>query len=586
MKLHKITAAILSSHFLFACGGSTTALAPEQTIPSTPVINNPVVNNIVKTGVITGFGSIYLDGQRYLTDTASFTVNGQSGQSIDQLQVGMKVSINVQQSDDDTPSISAVYYENDIEGTVSEIDRNNKQISVAGTTVLYTDLTHFIGLTELTLSVDDRIEISGYLDANQMFVATYIELDDDADNDLYEYTSGIISNLNTAEQVFSLQNLRIDYSEIGSLNLNNGSKVNVEGRIVDGILIAAEVEAVSDNYYQSLSSDEISRVEIEGVITAYNQATNSITINGLNYTLAENVILENMSVISVQEFVEIYIDPTNDVVTKIQSKNEFVTQDGKIKGMIEALDASTQTLIINGIEYVFTAQTRVEDESDRYFDFTSLNLNDRVEIVYSLDAQGQFVILRIERESEREYEEEWELEGYVTSFDAASRNVVLNGMSVTLPDSVKFVIDDMLTDIDGFFNALTSLNNMKIEIAGAYDVSGNFFVNKVELESTTQSSDDDDSNDDGHSNDNDNNGIGYVELEGKITAILSENSFTLNGREVRIDFNTELELNDRNVNVEQFMAALSVGTRVEIEGTWMDSTYIYAFEAEIENDDD
>ncbi|MGB1144640.1 MAG: DUF5666 domain-containing protein, partial [Glaciecola sp.] len=78
---------------------------------------------------------------------------------------------------------------------------------------------------------------------------------------------------------------------------------------------------------------------------------------------------------------------------------------------------------------------------------------------------------------------------------------------------------------------------------------------------------------------------GYVEFEGKVTSIVDDSSFTLNNQAVKIDSNSELEINDRRVSVTQFMSALQVGVRLEIEGAWVNGDYIYAYEAEIESED-
>ena len=46
-----------------------------------------------------------------------------------------------------------------------------------------------------------------------------------------------------------------------------------------------------------------------------------------------------------------------------------------------------------------------------------------------------------------------------------------------------------------------------------------------------------------------------------------------------------MELNDRRVSVTEFMSTLQIGVKLEIEGVWVDGSYIYAYEAEIESDD-
>jgi len=594
MRFHKITLAIISSQLLYACGGGGDTSSNITPIPPSTAPTSPTVSTVIKTGVVTGFGSVYVDGQRFTTDNTSFTINGQAGQSIEQLKVGMKISMNVQESDEnDTHSVSSVLYDNDIEGAVTAIDRNNQQLVIVGTIVKYNDLTHFIGLTEMSLSVDDRVEVSGYFDIDGTFIATYIELDDDLVNDNSEYTSGVVGNLDDAQQTFMLSDITVNYASSNTAIIENGQKVRVKGVLIDGVLTANEVEIIDESYYLELSNDDIARVEKEGLVTAFDSVNNTITIDGLIYQLAADVVIEGNTNIQVQDFVEIYLDPATNLVIYIETKDRHLNTDGKIKGAIEAIDSINQTITVNGQVYTFVSTTRLEDDDDKYFNFASLSVNDLVEVAYVKNSQSDNLIQRIEREDENEYNEEWDLESRVFTVDAATQTITLNGMNVTLTESMRFIINDVVTDLTTFLTTATdSVGNDEIEIEGAFDSTGEFVVQKVELEqqSLNGSNNDNDSDNDSD-NDNDNHTSdnshynGYVEFEGKVTSIVDDSSFTLNNQAVKIDSNSELEINDRRVSVTQFMSALQVGVRLEIEGAWVNGDYIYAYEAEIESDD-
>ena len=598
MRFHKITLAIISSQLLYACGGGGDTSSNITPIPPSTAPTSPTVSTVIKTGVVTGFGSVYVDGQRFTTDNTSFTINGQAGQSIEQLKVGMKISMNVQESDEnDTHSVSSVLYDNDIEGAVTAIDRNNQQLVIVGTIVKYNDLTHFIGLTEMSLSVDDRVEVSGYFDIDGTFIATYIELDDDLVNDNSEYTSGVVGNLDDAQQTFMLSDITVNYASSNTAIIENGQKVRVKGVLIDGVLTANEVEIIDESYYLELSNDDIARVEKEGLVTAFDSVNNTITIDGLIYQLAADVVIEGNTNIQVQDFVEIYLDPATNLVIYIETKDRHLNTDGKIKGAIEAIDSINQTITVNGQVYTFVSTTRLEDDDDKYFNFASLNVNDLVEVAYVKNSQSDNLIQRIEREDENEYNEEWDLESRVFTVDAATKTITLNGMNVTLTESMRFIINDVVTDLTTFLTTATdSVGNDEIEIEGAFDSTGEFVVQKVELEQQSLNdsnidNDNDNDNDNDTDTDTDNHTSnnshdnGYVEFEGKVTSIVDDSSFTLNNQAVKIDSNSELEINDRRVSVTQFMSALQVGVRLEIEGAWVNGDYIYAYEAEIESDD-
>ena len=101
---------------------------------------------------------------------------------------------------------------------------------------------------------------------------------------------------------------------------------------------------------------------------------------------------------------------------------------------------------------------------------------------------------------------------------------------------------------------------------------------KTEATTILTQGDDDDGDDDREG------GSGYVELEDRITDILSATSFTLGSYTVDIKNATKLEIDDRRVSVDEFMAVLQINDIVEVEGTWSSNSVINAYEAELEND--
>ena len=64
MRFHKITLAIISSQLLYACGGGGDTSSNITPIPPSTAPTSPTVSTVIKTGVVTGFGSVYVDGQR------------------------------------------------------------------------------------------------------------------------------------------------------------------------------------------------------------------------------------------------------------------------------------------------------------------------------------------------------------------------------------------------------------------------------------------------------------------------------------------------------------------------------------------
>ncbi|WP_278355148.1 DUF5666 domain-containing protein, partial [Idiomarina abyssalis] len=91
-----------------------------------------------------------------------------------------------------------------------------------------------------------------------------------------------------------------------------------------------------------------------------------------------------------------------------------------------------------------------------------------------------------------------------------------------------------------------------------------------------------DGDDDGDDNDD---STGKAEFEGEIESIEGDSVF-VNGNELRFSQDTEFELNDEEVDLQTFYDALEVGVVVEIEGVWVDQSYIKVTEAELETNDE
>lgn len=587
-----IASSVLFGLTLVGCGGG--ASSDNNITPVTPTPTPTPDPVVIKTGIITGFGSIHIDGKRYLTDNAEFTVNGQAGSNIDQLHVGMKVSIATNEVDSETPEAVSVNYAAEIEGVITSIDRNNQQIFVSGTTVTYSDLTHFIQTTENLLTVGDRIEVNGYPAADGTYLATAIKLDADTNNVADSYTTGTISNLDTTAQTFSLNALTINYaSAIIEGTLLDGQLAKVEGVVLDSIMNATEIEILSIANIRGQYTDDISAFEIEGLVTALDLTNNTLAINGLSVLLGAQVSYQDgvAADLQVGQFIEVKLGQNDEVVGIQFERNEYYI-DGKVKGSIEAIDLTNNTLTLNGQVYHVTATTRFEDDDDQYINLAGLQLNDLIEVVFSQNNE-QNMIQRIEREREQEFDNEWEIEGRTTAWTDTS--ITVNGITITLSDTIRYINNDFVVTKADFIALLAE--GVYVEAEGGIDAQNEILLHKIEIEahrSSNQSNDD--NNDDGNSGDNDDNNSndnssndernqGYVELEGRVTQLLSESSFMLQGVEVRLNDNAKLELNDLNVDILTFMAQITVGSRIEIEGQWVDNLYIDALEAEIEQDD-
>jgi len=167
------------------------------------------------TGVITGFGSIFVNGIEFKTTSSAMNVNGDENATESDLKIGMKVNV---EAVDNVASL--VEYEPEVIGQVSNKGVNS--FDVLGQTVKVNTQTKYCFDDEqinctfsfAELSNDDFVEVSGYFDSTGNIIATLVKKEDQ-DPGQYQ-VKGFVSGLDTINKTFSLNNLAVDYSGISN----------------------------------------------------------------------------------------------------------------------------------------------------------------------------------------------------------------------------------------------------------------------------------------------------------------------------------------------------------------------------------
>src|SRR5512138_1152335 len=112
---------------LAACGGGgSSSSTPAPAAQSTPVISS---------GAITGFGSVFVNGVRFDTSSASFTINGKAGTQGD-LRVGHVVTVHAHRDDSGHSTADRIDFDDAVQGPVDSVDAAAGTLVVMGQTVL------------------------------------------------------------------------------------------------------------------------------------------------------------------------------------------------------------------------------------------------------------------------------------------------------------------------------------------------------------------------------------------------------------------------------------------------------------------
>ncbi len=219
------------------------------------------------SGSITGFGSVFVNGVEFETDSATFDVDGEDGTQAD-LAIGMVVRVNGSINEDGLTGVAeSISFDEELQGPVSapiiyDIDGVNGTFTVLGVKVIIdSSSTSFDIDSDLpaatvfdfdTIAVNNNVEISGFFDMNGVLQATRIELKDIIfDPNSVVEVEGVISNLSGT--TFNLGGLIIDASAATLDDLSNGLQdeqlAEVKGTydIGSNTITASKVEAEDDS---------------------------------------------------------------------------------------------------------------------------------------------------------------------------------------------------------------------------------------------------------------------------------------------------------------------------------------------------
>ncbi len=302
-KLSYVSLAVVAALGLSACGGGSS---------STGSNTAPAANKTV--GVVSGFGSVYVNGCEYETDSASIYVDGQSA-SEDDLSVG-DVVVVTGSANCTTGTATSITSADELEGWVdSNSFATDGTMVVMGQTVTITDMTTFEDYTGSVATLadivaDHIVEIHGYTSEQGTILATRIEVKATT-------LSGYIGELELKGVVqspitgsFDIGALSIDYSSLPPLGFT----------ITDGLLVEVKFD----------TSKQVTSIEIEdgGKLGYHGDDDEEVEIYGvLASVLSNNEFMvgeQKVQVSNTTEFEEM------DGVTTLQSAMEDTNMLGKL----------------------------------------------------------------------------------------------------------------------------------------------------------------------------------------------------------------------------------------------------------------
>jgi hypothetical protein len=468
-KTYITTAVAASMLALSACGGSSSSSSSED--DGAPVFSR---------GVITGFGSVYVNGRRFQTDDTRFEIDDDSSNE-SELRIGMVVTV-LGTHDSDGDHADRIIYDNELKGPVTDIQIDPDDVSIKTLTILgqmvvvnaATTIDDDGNLSFGSVAIGDVLEVSGYNNGTQL-IATHIELQDDDDE---IEIKGIIENL--MANSFEINGFAISYDSSTDIDddiatLADGQYVEVEGQLdlAGTTLIAEEIESEDDDYM-----DNDDDVEIEGAISDFDETDNSFRLYGLLVD-ASTASVFPLSLVLVNGLV---VEVEGHIVNKVLVAEE-IKQKGnktKISAELSAVDSTVGSTSVsfsfNGSDVLVnvSSQTELEDETGNPVNLLSdFSAGDFVELEAFADPTGVINATEIERENPNEIE----IEAAVQDFDAGTQSISLLGIEFDLSAASFENKNDINISAAEFFGQLAIGQFIEIK-----DADQNGVFEKAELE--------------------------------------------------------------------------------------------------------
>ena len=328
----------------------------------------PAASTVVTNGVITGIGSVYVNGERYGTDDASVTMDDHQVDLL-QLEVGQYIELKGHEHTSGARDAEIIRYHDVLQGPITSIGTDS--FVAMGQTVRVTLGTVFgddIDPASIEgLEVDDVVEVSGIVPIDGVIDATRIDIKRDlGPYDPYD-VSGYVTGVSVAVHRFNINALVVDYSEANVEDFTTGDpalgdlvKVTGSTFLADGALAAMHVELRSDDYLTAGPGDI---VEVEGFVEDF-VSTTDFRVAGWDVTTTASTTYEHGTAADLADGVLVMVKGVADANGVLVAHKIAFREVSTIR-IVAQLDAKSTSGVLEllGVDVSTTDTTVFQDMS-------------------------------------------------------------------------------------------------------------------------------------------------------------------------------------------------------------------------------
>ena len=406
-KHRTLVLAVIGALTLSACGGGSSGSGITSETSPTKV-----------TGVITGFGSVFVNGVEYNTDTSIVTMEG-APSSESSLKLGMVITLDGLINADGKNGIAThIDYADELEGIVTAANiaaDGTGTLTVMGQTVKVDTATKFESKVSTITSIDmiainNIVEISGYSAGDGTITATRVELKKEAwqiGNEIE--LKGIVTRVDLLAHTFMIGSQLVNYSDAKIEGFSDGIitndtyiEVKSTAGIVHTVLIASKVEVESEGK-KGKHGKAGEKIELEGIVNEV-ISSSEFVLNGQHVLIDDATHFQHGSLEDIKENVKLEVKGYVNSDGKLVADKVKFRSEAKVK-MEGLIDTTASTITVLGVPVKINSLTQMGDERHekgtipvRYFSITDLAVGDFVELHVYTDETNTLVATKLERE--------------------------------------------------------------------------------------------------------------------------------------------------------------------------------------------
>jgi hypothetical protein len=352
---------IASSMFLAACGSSGGGGSTQTAgIGGTGIV----------AGKITGFGSVFVNGDKYDTDMSQFIVDGDTGADQTHLRLGMVVRLEVETLDGAfTGKALQVVYDDEIEGPLTNVnvttdpsiktgDVFGQEITFSETTTLYEN-TSFETLGIEATGADDVVEISGFRTATGIN-ATFVRFVEDLNlgSTEAEIRGNIPSVSGTApNQTFIINGITV--------TTNGSTVIDVPGGVlttqfveVKGVMqtptsiLATRVEEEDEDF-----GDDVDDISLQGVVSDIASGISNFLLG------SQRVDASGITGLTLMDGMNIEVEGEIVAGKLIADEVEIRDNDTKLRTFVNSVEPGDTVFHVNYLPLAGTVTVRTDGQT-------------------------------------------------------------------------------------------------------------------------------------------------------------------------------------------------------------------------------